>query len=903
MHRSILLTAAVLGTLCLGILSISLLKKADARQEYANNIVALAQQFLSPQRMAAKGLPTPDRPDEAAFQEFIQTMDPALHRVPVERRNEAIRVTRNYRQAKGLKQVITGWQEKHANMGGRTRAIMYDPGDPTHKKVWAAGVTGGLWYTNDISQPDSLWHPVNDFWDNLSVCALASDPNNAQVLYAGTGEAQTAVVIYRESSGRGSGIFRSTDGGSTWNLIPSTSLFAYVTDIRVRSENGQSVIYAGVASGKYKGVDYLSQPSDGLYRSTDNGLTWTQVLPAIPGSSDPYCPSDIDISADGSRIFVGTGPNVNLLGGATILYSDSGTAGTWISYTNYHNLIQANPSYNLPGRVILASAPSNANVIYALIANGWNNGFNYYQGGYIIRSLNKGGSWTLRNSPPDYNNRNWANLAWHAYAAGVDPNDYNTLYVGGLDLHRSTNGGTSWSLLTDWALMYYGGGPDYVHADQHAIVYKPGSSAEILFGSDGGVFRTTNGNSTSPVFTERSHGLNTLQLYTGTISPVTGSEVVMGGLQDNGTLLHTGNPLTINSMVSGGDGAYCFFDKDEPNIFLTSSQYSNYSFFVDTQYVSNVYANTGVFINPSAYAWKDNMLFMNRGTFFGDNLNSLLVADDLPYFPYKYDIPVLGNATSYYSHITYSRHSAMGSPTLFCGTATGQVFKVSNAQSLIPTVSNITGAQFPAAAVSGIAVGSSNDTLMVTFSNYGVNSVWQTTNGGQSWESREGNLPDMPIRWAIYHPENNQQALLATETGVWSSSNLSQSSPWWVPMNTGMANVRVDMLQIRESDKRVLASTHGRGMFTTTYLVDPYTGTQQNAIGNAGAFPNPGPGLFTLPGTDNRTTIRVYDMQGKLILKQTGGARIDLRHAPPGTYLAELTTPERVTALKLVVAR
>jgi len=889
--------------LCIGILGFSLFRKPDPRQQYAYTIENLARQFLSPQRLAAKGLPTPDRPDEAAFQEFIQTLDPLLGRVPLERRTGAMRATLALQQAKGMKQVITGWQEKHAHMGGRTRAILYDPGDPTHKKVWAAGVTGGLWYTNDISQPDSLWHPVNDFWDNLSVCALASDPNNAQVLYAGTGEAQTAVVIYRESSGRGSGIFRSTDGGSTWNIIPSTAGFAYVTDIRVRSENGASVIYAGVASGQYKGVSYLSQPSDGLYRSADNGLSWTQVLPVIPGTGDPYCPSDIDISSDGSRIFVGTGPNVNLQGGATILYSDSGTSGTWTAFTQYNTLIQTNPTYNLPGRVMLATAASNANVVYALVANGWNNGFNFYQGGYILRSQNKGDSWTLRNSPPDYNNRNWANLAWHAFAVGVDPNNPNTLYVGGLDLHRSTNGGNSWSLLTDWALMYYGGGPDYVHADQHAIVYKPGSSSEILFGCDGGVFRTTNANASSPVFAERSQGLNTLQFYTGTLSPPAGSPVVMGGLQDNGTLLYTGSPLTIHSMVSGGDGAYCFFDKDEPGTFLTSSQYSNYSIFVDTQYVSSVYANTGVFINPSAYDWKDNILFMNRGTFFGDNLNSLEVADDLPYYPYEYDVPVLGNASTYYSHLSYSPHSASGDPTLYLGTADGEVFRVTHAQSLIPTVTNITGAQFPTAAVSCIAIGASDDTLLVTFSNYGVNSVWQTTDGGLSWVSKEGNLPDMPIRWAIYHPDNNQQALLATETGVWSSSNLNAGAPWWVPMNTGMANVRVDMLQLRESDNTVLASTHGRGMFTTTFLVDPTTGSPQEEPLTVRAFPNPGPGLFSVSGTQGITTIRVYDLHGRLVLSQAGGASIDLRHAPPGTYLAELTAAERVTTLKLVAVR
>ncbi len=166
--------------------------------------------------------------------------------------------------------------------------------------------------------------------------------------YVGTGEAETALIIYRESSGVGDGIWRSTDGGQTWSLMESTIAFEYVTDLLVRDEGGQSVIYAGVASGNYKGSIHYSEPSDGLFRSEDNGQTWQQVLPDIPEyGGEPYAVSDIDMGADG-RIYVGTMPNVDIEGGAVILYSDEGLSGSWWVYDNYVQIIENNPQYKIP---------------------------------------------------------------------------------------------------------------------------------------------------------------------------------------------------------------------------------------------------------------------------------------------------------------------------------------------------------------------------------------------------------------------------------------------------------------------------------------------------------------------------------------------------------------------------
>ncbi|MCF6342039.1 MAG: hypothetical protein L3J31_04465, partial [Bacteroidales bacterium] len=297
-----------------------------------------------------------DQPDRAAFQEYIKTLDPALGHVPEKRLWKAYEYTTEMeREQKALRdyEPVLVWEGTGANMGGRTRMIMFDPNDTNHNKVWAGGVTGGLWYTNDITNTDSLWMPIGDFWSNIAISCMAYDTNNTETFYVGTGEAQTARVIYRKSSGLGAGIFKTADGGQNWDLLASTDAFEYITDIAVRDEDGVSAIYACVASGTYQGADHESQPSDGVYRSTDGGQNWEQVLPPIPGTENPYTPSDVEIAANG-RIFVGTMENMAGLGGATILYSDSGLEGSWTVYSHYNDLISSEGYFNIPARTIVA---------------------------------------------------------------------------------------------------------------------------------------------------------------------------------------------------------------------------------------------------------------------------------------------------------------------------------------------------------------------------------------------------------------------------------------------------------------------------------------------------------------------------------------------------------------------
>jgi hypothetical protein len=738
----------------------------------------------------------------------------------------------------------------------------------------------------------------------MAIRCLAFDPQEPQRLFVGTGEVETAMQTYRESSGLGFGIFTSVDGGTTWNQIPGTEQFAYITDIVVRIENSISVLYAGVASGLYKGNQQQSNPSDGMFRSQDHGLTWQQVLPLIAGSTVPYCVSDIALGAD-NRLYVGTRPNLNGEGAAVLLYSDNGLQ--WTVNNQYQTEILADPTNNIPGRVVLGNSQSDPNVVYALIASGYVNsvnGFNYFGCYHILRSADKGVTWVKKALPNNLTSgSNFATIAWHALDIGVDPNNANYLFIGGLDLHRSYNGGSNWSRLSDWSKMYSGGGGDYVHADQHTIVFKPGSSDEILFGSDGGVFYTADGSAVVPTFSEHNKGYGTLQAYTCALHPQAGFNQFYGGMQDNGTLLYIGlgDPLTINDMVMGGDGAYCFFNEMDPAVSITSLYYNQYEVFYNGNYQNYLGDwSSGTFISPADLDFKQEILYCNAVDYVGNWQDQILRLENLQYSSKGTFLNLNTGSQALFTAVKYSPHSPTNSSTIFVGSESGRLFKVMEAQTNTPMVTEIGSSSFPTASVSSVAIGKSEDTLMVTFSNYGVVSVWLTNNGGQTWQSVEGNLPDMPVRWALIHPQNNLQALIATETGVWECTNLAQTPVEWRPVNSGMANVRVDMLQLRKSDNTVLAATHGRGFFTMTWDVStgiPSAENQKSLI-----FPNPSTGIFQITApfsNDDDVSLTVTDMAGKQVYQNTltSGKKIahqvDLSNQKSGIYFVNLKSGKK----------
>ena len=851
------------------------------------------QPYYTQERLSKKErkkIPKHIRPKPNAEFEKIKTMDPALGRVPQERLFNALKETERRlgnNQGSSYRDSLVWEEQGPANVAGRTRAIMFDPNDPDQKRFWAGGITGGLWFTNDITASAPVWYKIDDLWANLAISSIVYDPTNTNIFYAGTGE------IYANAS-RGFGIWKSEDGGDSWYHLSSTENFYYVNDMVVRDENNQGVLYAGTGMNYYEGEWHSG--AHGLYRSVNQGASFTQVLPEVAPNNQPYQPSDLEIGSD-NTLWVGTRRNAWWDGAGTILKSTDGL--NW-------NVVYENINAK---RVELAVAPSDPGAVFAV-----GNSVEYSDNdiGFFIKTNNSGISWANISIPLNENNVHFTRgQAWYDLILAVDPVTSSTLYVGGIDLHKSTDSGTSWTQISQW----YGYPYSYVHADQHCISFRPNYPQEFAVGNDGGIHYSTDGGSTFENFNNnyslKNNGYNVTQFYALAIHPDENSNQFLAGSQDNGTQYFDEPGLENTYEISGGDGAWCFFNETDPAYRITSYVYNNYYLFHNLNYQYKILSDseTGHFINPTDFDSDNDILYSSKSR------TSLTRVFNVTSTPERNDI----NGLSLGSLASCVKISPYDAGYLLVGTDAGRLFEISNANSNSPVVNEITSASFPQGYLSSIEFGQSEDQILLTFSNYGIPSIWNSNDGTQSWVNLDGDLPDMPIRWAIYHPEDQNSIIAATEIGIWICDDVNANSIQWYPNNGSLANVRVDMLRVRESDKLIAAATYGRGLFTTT-LSAPQTSILNESVPGtyklAQNFPNPfNPSTiiqYELP-RESQVKLDIFDVKGIYIRslidnKEAAGTHNvqwnsrdrQGRKVPNGVYFYTITTNDFTQMKKMI---
>ena len=707
-----------------------------------------------------------DGPRETMERDIEMMKDPALGYVPTDRLLKAKLYKDQLMQAStNLALAGVNWRQLGPNnQGGRTRAILIDANDVTGNTVWVGSVGGGLWKTTDITASSPAWTPVDDFFSNLAITSIAQDPSNPLIMYFCTGE----TGYFNGDAIRGLGVWKTINGGASWSQLASTNNATFNTCTKLAVNSG-GVVFVGTGAG-------------GLQRSANGGTTFTKVLGTglgISGAASNLC-YDVDIAANGDIY-------------ATLYGTIHKSTDAGITFAAKQTLpITAR-------RIEIACAPNDANYIYALVEDA-----NVVNG--ILQTINGGTTWTSRSEPVDGDTGIPAGdfsrgQAWYDLTIAVDPNNKNVLFVGGVDIFKSLDGAATWTQTTHW---YGGYGFQYAHADQHFILYKPGNSTVAYFSNDGGIFRTTNADAVTPDLIDKGTNYITAQFYSCALHPTALTNYFLAGAQDNGSHQFTQANVQATTQVTGGDGAFVHIDQDQPNFQFTSYVNNNYYRSVDAGLSWNSVTTTGgSFINPTDY----------------DDINNRMYVCDVSNTYKVWDDPQTGSTFNTFSvpafggTVTAVKVSPNTANRVFFG-ANGDVFKVDNANTAPVVTSISTG--LPNTYLGCIEVQSGDDNhLLACFTNYGVNSIWESTNGGTSWTNVEGNLPDMPVRWALFNPNNSDQAVIATELGVWSTDNLNGGTTVWGASNSGLANVRVDMLQYRASDKLMIAATHGRGLFSS----------------------------------------------------------------------------------------
>ncbi len=789
------------------------------------------------------------------------------------------------------------------NVGGRTRVVFYDLNDVganngdgvDYNRVFAGGVGGGLWVNDNIESSSSSWKIIPGLAANLNVSSYAIDPNNPQVIYIGTGEQ------YTDGAAVGDGLYRSLDGGTSWNRVnlplPGGGNFGddnnffksgifYINDILFRTDKGNNEIYVAIGASTYSSpnfnisnpLNFLGAQNAGLYRSADNGQTWSRVENRllqfnVNGATFPIIPNDLELNADNVLYFgsIDT-PGLNQ-GGGRIYSSTDGQ--DW----------RIKRILGTGDRVEIAPSSTNPNKFYVLLQ---------IPGGVELYSTEDDFSSILETVEPDDVDLGipaedfTRGQAFYDLVIETDPLDDSIVYVGGINTHRSRTSGDSWSQLSKWS-----NNPNmnnlnvpFVHADIHAITFHPEDSNMGLIGSDGGVSLVESfgiGSSSTLVINNRNFDYNVTQFYYGDISQIdfdNGGDFIAGS-QDNGTQIFnnsTTNRLTFTSDPSGGDGSYSAIDAEDGYAILGYT--SRNHFYIPWPIGSGDrlfnLLNTGEayeisdepdgdFINVAELDKTFNILYANSRTVGG---STSITACELGGSSADCD-ELTGSA------ISNSRPTAMSAspfqqerPTLFVGTESSRLLKIENANSnSTKIVTNISGDDF-LGSVSDIAFGASEDELYVTFHNYGVNNVWYTNDGGATWAQKDGNLPDIPVKAILQNPLVSNEVIIGTELGIFSTDDFDSASPTWTPSINGMTNVKVLDLDLRTSDNTVLATTHGRGLFTGKFDATTASIGTAETPDLVRVFPTQASSIINISSDQsfNDATLSIYNLNGQRVL-------------------------------------
>lgn len=776
----------------------------------------------------------------------------------------------------------------YGQVTGRVNVVIVDPRGPDangHFTVFAATDGGGVWKADNCCGPDTVWRNTTDQPDIASIAIgdLYMDPNDPDVIYAGTGD-----LRYGSFSFGTAGLLKSVDGGETWSVLgaevftpfypPSANLgFPQYQAIGkvVTDPNRSDTVVVGTKTGLYfsynGGLDWegpcFTNPHDSqrqditALRAVDrgNGQTWLYAAVGTRGNPTPVQPDLGLLGANG--VYLTPMPTSGCPGPAQWTLLNTG----WPAGTG-----NGDPTGKVLGRIELAVAPSNPDVLYAMGAHATNNNVLG-----VWRSNDAGATWTQTASTADVQAQGCANASgggaqmWYDANLLIDPNNVERVFLSGVDLFRSQNGGSSFQNIT----CGYGSGSNLVHVDHHGAAFLPDGnggfdSNRLLVGTDGGVYLTNNAQFGSggtnaanrPTYVSLNATMGAIEFYSGDISanfatsPLPGAS---GGAQDNGSSFarwSSGQPgPTTWTVRLGGDGIYTRIEPVNELRWYWSSQNGNIQ--VSTNGPNSAPTNATPQVTP---AWAgDTRSFLlpfelyrygeldvpgsgctsSTGCTYmiaGTNRVWETLQGGIPRSSWYVNSPNLTKGTlGNRSFINQLNHAVRNPSVVIAGTNDGNVWVahgMNQGTANSASWTNVTDGNtvLPNRPIMDVAID------VLDPSNPGLGAVGYAAIGGFTqntpnqpghiyqllcenactsfaWRNISGNLPNIPANSVAFNPKIPGQVFAGTDWGLYFTNDAFADEVVWYRFDNGLPRVMIWDMAIDRGFTTLAVFTRGRG--------------------------------------------------------------------------------------------
>ena len=656
------------------------------------------------------------------------------------------------------------------NIGGRITDIAVHPDEPA--TIYIGAASGGILKTTDGGLS---WHQVFNGSPVVSIGALAIDINNPDVLFAGTGEANASSFSFV-----GNGIYKSVDGGQNWEH-KGLEESAYFGRILIDHSNSERVFAAACGT--------LFSPNEmrGIYRSTNGGNDWERVLFVSDSTAG------VDIVQHPTNPDILYAAMWERMRGLTYRRSHGVTSGIYKSTdggTNWTLLTNGLPAGDQKGRIGLAIAQNNPEIVYASIDRlEWGSSY-----ATVFKTTNGGQNWTQTND--SQLSDMYSTFGWYFGQIRVDPQNDNRIYVLGVDLYRSDNGGSSYTQIGGYFNI------DEIYVDNHATWIHP-TNGMILHGNDGGLYKSNDfGNNWNKI-----NNLPLTQFYAIAVDYLN-PQRIYGGTQDNNTVRTWTGATNDWERILGGDGMYCLVDYTNSNIIYAESQWGNLTRSDDGGNNFNYIAQWSDRTN-----WSSPFVMHPtdpQTLYFGTYRVWKTTNRGNSWTPISNDL-TRNLAASGFSTISTLAISTLNPNHLLAGSDDGRVH-ISTTGGLIWT--DIT-AGLPLRWITRVAFDPFDvNTIYATVSGFRWDEdhpyVFKSTNQGQSWQGISGNLPSMPVNVIVPDPGREGWLYVGTDVGVFYTENGGQE---WSSLMEGMASVPVTDMKLHQPTRTLVAGTYGNSAY------------------------------------------------------------------------------------------